>query len=189
MAEAILSTAHQAAKKQSPPIYSQVGAVYMTTEDAAKVIGKNSPTMYSWAINKSGPIQAVKISAHDFGWRRTDVEEVRKSIPKKTQDQIRRAGIAQAAGVASKLRQAVPSCATKSDKSAIVDLYIKSIEMSQEGGKYSIDHIYPINGQRYGVCGLHVIANLSIVPLYSNLNKSNKPHHTWEHYFDMENIA
>jgi hypothetical protein len=187
MGTTILSTAHQAATKQSPPIYSQVGAVYMTTADAAKVIGKNSSIMYSWAIDKSGPIQAVKISAHDFGWRRADVEEVRKRIPKKTPDQIRRSGIAQAAGVASKLRQAVPSCATKSDKSAIVDLYIKAIEMSQDGEKYSIDHIYPINGQRYGVCGLHVIGNLSIVPLYNNMDKSNKPHHTWEHYFDLEN--
>jgi hypothetical protein len=77
-------------------------------------------------------------------------------------------------------KKAVPYCITKSDKFAIQSLYIKAFAIGN--CNMSVDHIYPISGQRYGVSGLHVIANLKIMPLVENQSKGNRPHQSWIDY-------
>lgn len=39
---------------------------------------------------------------------------------------------------------------------------------------YEVDHIVPLNGEKYGVCGLHVLANLQYLTVADNAKKKNK---------------
>ena len=77
---------------------------------------------------------------------------------------------------------AFPQCATNEDFEKIVAVYAQAYEMTKTGVRYSVDHIYPLGGQRYGVCGLHVPANLVVMPLLENMRKNNLPHSSWVDY-------
>ncbi len=48
------------------------------------------------------------------------------------------------------------------------------------GIKYSVDHIYPLMGKNS--CGLHVPANLQVIPLLENISKGNKNPEEWGGY-------
>jgi hypothetical protein len=67
-------------------------------------------------------------------------------------------------------RQATPWW---SESEQIKEIYNKAREITVETGvQHHVDHIVPLKG--VGVQGLHVIANLRIIPYYENLSKSNK---------------
>lgn len=73
-------------------------------------------------------------------------------------------------------------CRNGQDRQKIEAIYLLAIEKSCEGIKQSVDHIYPISGEKYGVCGLHVPANLVVMPLIENMKKNNRPHESWIDY-------
>ncbi len=86
----------------------------------------------------------------------------------------------------SKINGAVPSCHTEADREAVYAVYKKAWSNSKMYSRMSVDHIYPLNGQRYGVSGLHVAANLVVMSLVENMQKGCKPHPTWSDYSDTE---
>lgn len=60
-----------------------------------------------------------------------------------------------------------------SDLETIKGIYKKARELTEESGiQYHVDHIIPLVHPL--VSGLHVPANLRIIPYYENLSKSNK---------------
>lgn len=60
-----------------------------------------------------------------------------------------------------------------SETEAIKELYKKALEMTVETGiHHHVDHIIPLTNPN--VQGLHVLANLRVIPYYENLSKSNK---------------
>lgn len=63
------------------------------------------------------------------------------------------------------LKQRVPGW---SEKKEIAKFY-RSCPVGHE-----VDHIVPLIGDRYGVCGLHVLANLQYLTVKQNSEKSNK---------------
>ena len=73
---------------------------------------------------------------------------------------------------ASKLKR-TPKWLTKADNDAMVALYEEAAKLSKETGiKYHVDHILPLQGKK--VSGLHVPANLQVIPAKENLKKSNR---------------
>ena len=100
---------------------------------------------------------------------------------RKSDAQVRSKALADAAW--NSAGHAVPDCYGKSERQSIERLYLSAVEMTEKSGiRYSVDHIYPLMGSKYGVCGLHVVANLAVIPLTENMAKNNRPHASWEHY-------
>jgi hypothetical protein len=59
------------------------------------------------------------------------------------------------------------------DLKAIEQFYIRAAEVTKLTGiKHHVDHIYPLKSPI--MCGLHVEANLQIIPAAVNLRKSNR---------------
>lgn len=59
------------------------------------------------------------------------------------------------------------------DRQAILDVYQEAYRLSNETGiDYQVDHIVPILSKL--VCGLHVSANLRIIPKTENIAKGNR---------------
>ena len=72
-----------------------------------------------------------------------------------------------------KHRDATPPWLTRTQKSAIRQVYQIAITMTQTTGEqYVVDHIVPLRGA--DVCGLHVPWNLRVITQEENLVKSNK---------------
>ena len=72
-----------------------------------------------------------------------------------------------------RLHQATPSW---SERSQIAALYREARRRRAEGEDVVVDHVLPLNGDKYGVCGLHVLANLEIVSRRCNQEKGG---HSW----------
>lgn len=58
------------------------------------------------------------------------------------------------------------------NQSEIFEIYKKCQEMNNNSKKYSVDHIWPLNGKDF--CGLHVPWNLRIITTTENASKCNK---------------
>lgn len=60
-----------------------------------------------------------------------------------------------------------------SDRVAIKRIYEECKEITRQcGGKWHVDHVIPLQGKT--VCGLHVPANLRVIPAEENAKKSNR---------------
>ena len=67
----------------------------------------------------------------------------------------------------------VPAWLCSAERLQIRELYEKAREMTEETGRpHHVDHIFPLLGEF--VSGLHVFANLQILPAKANLRKNNK---------------
>lgn len=59
------------------------------------------------------------------------------------------------------------------DHKAIEAFYIEAQRLTAETGvRHSVDHIFPLLGSN--VCGLHVPANLRVIPFVENVRKGNR---------------
>lgn len=83
------------------------------------------------------------------------------------------------------MRQAMPPWA---DTARIQSVYDLAHELTQSTGvKHHVDHIVPLISKR--VCGLHVPANLRVVPATENLRKGNRWWPDGDHERAMEALA
>ncbi len=78
--------------------------------------------------------------------------------------------VAQARARDELIKRATPPWA---DLKAIEQFYIEAERLTRQTGiKHHVDHFYPLQGKT--MCGLHVEANLRVVPAVVNLRKSNR---------------
>lgn len=113
--------------------------------------------------NKRKVIEAARtrppevINTYRKAWRDRNITSVRASTKARRR----------------KHREATPSWLTRSQKSAIRNLYQIAITMTQTTGEqYVVDHIVPLRSEL--ACGLHVPWNLRVITQEENLKKSNK---------------
>jgi hypothetical protein len=72
-------------------------------------------------------------------------------------------------------KKRVPTWLSDEDKWMIAEAYeLAALRTELFGFSWHVDHIIPLNGKK--VSGLHVPANLQVVPWFVNLTKSNKYH-------------
>jgi hypothetical protein len=65
------------------------------------------------------------------------------------------------------------ACPAWADQSAIAAVYADAARITLETGiPHEVDHVIPIAGKT--VCGLHIAANLQVIPAIENRRKSNK---------------
>lgn len=70
----------------------------------------------------------------------------------------------------------VPAWLTEDDHWMIAQAYeLASLRTKMFGFPWHVDHIIPLTGKK--VSGLHVPANLQVIPAIENLRKSNRWHH------------
>jgi hypothetical protein len=70
-------------------------------------------------------------------------------------------------------KKRVPTWLSDEDKWMIAEAYeLAALRTELFGFSWHVDHIIPLNGKK--VSGLHVPANLQVVPWFVNLAKSNK---------------
>jgi len=68
--------------------------------------------------------------------------------------------------------QATPAWA---DFAAIEAIYFEAARLTQETGvQHVVDHVHPLQGYKYGICGLHVASNLKVITRSENQRKHNK---------------
>lgn len=71
------------------------------------------------------------------------------------------------------MRNATPPWLSKDDKMVIKLLYLASVRISKcTGIAHNVDHIHPLSHK--SLCGLHVPANLRVIPARLNTMKKNK---------------
>lgn len=68
--------------------------------------------------------------------------------------------------------QATPKWLTQLDHDHIKMFYEAAADQKRYGLTVHVDHIIPLQGE--DVCGLHIAANLQLLPASENLRKSNK---------------
>jgi hypothetical protein len=70
-------------------------------------------------------------------------------------------------------RQATPKWVSAEERAQIRALYAEAQRLTKTLGiPYEVDHVYPLISDQ--VCGLHLLANLQIIPKAENLKKSNQ---------------
>jgi len=95
--------------------------------------------------------------------RDSEAEYRKRNRPKKTAIQMKRH--------ATKM-QATPAWA---DFAAIEAIYFEAARLTQETGvQHVVDHVHPLQGYKYGICGLHVASNLKVITRSENQRKHNK---------------
>ena len=78
-----------------------------------------------------------------------------------------------AAAAMKRKAQKLHATPTWADETAIDAFYAEADRLTCEMGvKHQVDHILPLQGET--VCGLHVPANLRVIPAIENLRKSNR---------------
>lgn len=83
------------------------------------------------------------------------------------------------AGRRAMIRQAIPSWA---DLGKIAEIYATSAWLTETSGEpWHVDHIVPLRGKT--VSGLHCEANLTILPAFDNISKSNR---YWPHMWEID---
>ena len=88
----------------------------------------------------------------------------------------------------SKAGMRAPRCLTQEDKDELMQIYVEMLIKSNFGERHSVDHVFPLRGEKYGVCGLHVKANLVVIPLLENMQKGSRPHPTWMDYSQFDSV-
>ena len=101
-------------------------------------------------------------------------------VPPTTDFERRARALANAAFNNARAVNAAPLSTTQGDRERLVQFYRDACAGVSE--RLSVDHIYPLGGQRYGVSGLHVQANLVVIPLTENQSKNRHPHESWTDY-------
>ncbi len=64
---------------------------------------------------------------------------------------------------------------TKPDCLRVAAIYLEAAYLNARGEKVHVDHILPLRPADGQFCGLHVHANLQIIPAADNLRKGNRP--------------
>lgn len=104
-------------------------------------------------------------------WRESNLDKAR-ACTKKWRSEHKEYDVAKAAKRKALKLSATPVWADKSKIKAEYALAQWCTDVM--GSIYHVDHIVPLKGKT--VCGLHVEANLRVIPASDNINKSN---HSW----------
>lgn len=126
--------------------------------------GKNKKT-------KDGLQSICKTCTNSFvkGWRNRNLEKAR-ACTKKWRSEHKEYDVAKTANRKALKVSATPAWA---DKGKIRTEYVLAQWCTDVMGMaYHVDHIVPLQGKT--VCGLHVEANLRVIPAVENISKSNK---------------
>ena len=122
--------------------------------DAATAYRKEHPEKHLQALKKQREKNKQERAAYLRKWKQENADRHCHHA------QVRR----------TKKLQACPAWA---DLEQIQSFYTEAARLTEVSGvKHHVDHIVPL--QNKSVCGLHVPANLRVVPYYENLQKHNK---------------
>lgn len=117
---------------------------------------------------KSREKNPEKYREHSRQRRRDKPETVRAARRQHYRDNKGRY-VAQARAREDRIKRATPPWA---DLKAIEEFYVQAERLTRETGiEHHVDHFYPLRGKT--MCGLHVEANLRVVPAGVNLAKGN----------------
>lgn len=134
---------------------------------AGREYHKKNAAVISEKSKKNYLLKKDKIAATNKAWAEKNPEAVRAkgrrwaaNNPEKVRNKCSR-------------RRAAMRLVPWADQSAILTIYMQASRMSRRSPtKHEVDHIYPLKSK--WVCGLHVEANLQILPAHLNRAKKNK---------------
>lgn len=122
------------------------------------------------AANKAwGDDNKGRISVKNKNWKQQNLEAARVARRQHYRDN-KPSYVAAARAREKHIKRATPPWA---DLAEIEKFYVEADRLTRETGvKHYVDHFYPLRGEM--MCGLHVEANLRVIPAAINLSKSNK---------------
>ena len=148
-------------------------AVYVAEKDSVKSASRDYYARNREAVSarkKAYDAANAAAKAESFRrWRQANADHLAREKSRWAQENPEKVRAASARRRTAQLRATPPW----SDRAAIEAIYQAAVDLERATGiRHHVDHIVPLRGRT--VCGLHVPANLRVIPAAENQAKGNR---------------